>query len=271
MSDCVKTVVIGIPRADLVQKEIIESSLKTHNNLSDEDRKYATNEIVKLNLNDRDLASFIAQIYKLSNAGRFSLTYNLDLDTHIKERVSERIKTLVGVAGKEKAWPELYNNPYLTDEETKTIQTMSNREYYVILNTIENAVVGNLKEIIPCTISKDDILSLTDGGIKYTTIYSKCYDNVCISETRQSGKIISTAQGDIPQIAYVADGTDKNNKHCFKVMDLVKQLAKGNYINSNTNSMFSDLLLSQLLSKYEKEIKMYKRHIDILRNSDYNK
>jgi len=265
-----KSGVVAIPRCKLLQSAILDAALKTHKDLSDDDREFARSEILKLDLRDQELAKFILQIYKLTNTGRFSLTYNLDLDNHIQARISERIKTLVKVSGDEKAWPELYNNPYLVSEEKESIETMSNREYYAILNTLENArTASDFETVIPCKISKSDTLSLDKNGIKYTSIYSKCYDNVCISESGQSGKIVAVKGGDIPQIAYIADGNGKNNRYCFKMIDLVEQLAKGDYINPRTGLMFSEIALSQMLIKYEKEIKMYKRHMDILRRAGF--
>lgn len=277
--------VIGIPRDILIKQKMIETALKTHDDLSTEDRRYAMNIFLK-NISGKStekVANFILQIYKLSNTGRFSFTYNLDLDTHIKAKIPERIKLLFDVSGTERAWPELYKNPYLTDEEKESIKTMSNREYYAILNTLENTLSfnqnndDNLKEILPCEVSKDESLSLDEKGIHHTSIYSKCYDSVCISESNQSGKIISFSNNiAVPQIAYVADNKPDNNKsedgkkpgngkkHCFKLMELIEQLAKGNYINGQTGEMFSELALHQMLTKYEKEIKMYKRHLDII-------
>lgn len=263
-----KSIVVAIPRSKLIQKNMVETSLKTHNNLTPEDRKYATEIINKIDLTNIELAKFILQIYKLTNIGRFSLTYNMDLDTHIKAKVPGRIRLLVKTAGKKTAWPELYDNNYLTSEEIEVIATMANREYYAILNTIENSNScggnGDLDSIISCRVTKDNILSLTlSEGINHVSIYSKCYDSVCISESGQTGKIISLGKGgDIPQIAYVADGP--SDRFCFLTIDLIKQLAKGDYINPKSGVLFSTTLLDQLLHKYEKEIKMYKKYIDIL-------
>ena len=261
-----KTRVIALPRCKLVQRGILDSAFKTHENLSNDDRSFILGEIIRMNLDNQDLVNFVLQIYKLSNTGRFSLTYNMDLDNHIKVKDIKRIKKLINVSGKEKAWPELYNNPYLTVDEITSIKSMYNREFYAILNTLENASSANdFDNIIPCVINKDDTIALNKEGIQYTSIYSKCYDNVCISESGQSGKIVSLSNNEIPQIAYVADG--KNERYCFKMMELVKQLSNGDYINSQSGKMFSELALSQMILKYEKEIKMHKRHMDILRKA----
>ena len=104
--------VIAIPRSKLIQNTVIEHALRTHD-LTDLDIEFALNEIEKLNLDTKKLSKFINQIYKLSNTGRFSLTFNKDLDIHIQSKVPSRIKSLVRVSGTEKAWPELYDNNYL--------------------------------------------------------------------------------------------------------------------------------------------------------------
>jgi len=251
--------VIAVPKSRMFQKEILTTVLKTHK-LSNDEIDFAVDEILKMNLSEKDLANFILQVYLLTNTGRFSLIFNNNLDTDIKFKIG--IEKWVKTAGTKEAWPELYDNPYLTNDEIKIIEEMSNREYFAVLNTIETCKscenTGNI-EIFPCQTKQDDSVYL-NKDIVYTSIYEQCYENVCISESVQRGKIISLkSDSDIPRVAYVGDG--KGTKNCFKVMELIEQLARGNYVNSKSNEMFSDLILGQLLSKYDKEIKMYKRFL----------
>ena len=246
--------VVAIPRSMIVQKSIIDSALKTHEDLTSDDRIYFLSLLDKLC--DKKLAKFVAQIYKLSNTGRFSLTYNMLLDKYIKNKNKEKILTLVEMSGKEKAWPELYNNKRLDEEEIETVETMNRREVHSILNTVETADgYDSFENIIPCQAETLDTLAMEEKGLQYSTIYSDCYNNICISESQQKGKIVSL-NSDIPQIAYVADEQDRT-KYCFNLMDLIERLANGNYINSQSGRMFSKTTLDQILTKYEKEIKMY--------------
>lgn len=251
--------VVVVPKSKMFRKDILTVILKTHN-LSSDEIEFAANEVLKMNLSDKDLSNFVLQAYLLTNTGRFSLIFNNNLDTDIKFKIG--IEKWVKMAGTKEGWPELYDNPYLTNEETKIIEEMSNREYFAILNTLETCKscenTGSI-EIFPCKTTQDDSVYL-NNNIVYTSIYEQCYENVCISESIQRGKIISLKSGsDIPQVAYVGDG--KGTKFCFKVMELIEQLARGNYINPQNNEMFSDTVLNQLLSKYNKEIKMYKRFL----------
>ena len=253
--------VSALPRNKLIARSVLISALKTHPSLTVEDIRWFIQEVQQLN--NRELTDLILRIYKLSNVGRFSFVYNQDLDSHIKERDIQRVQILIKVAGRECAWPEVYNNFLLNSQERETIERMANREYFSILNTIETADPSDdLDNIIPCTVSTDEIIGLSQNA----TIYSQCYDNVCIAESQQSGKIISFSNT-IPQVAYVAD---QSERYCFPLLDIIKQLAQQNYINSQSNRGFADITLKQLTTKYEKEIKMYKYYLDTLKEHDQN-
>ena len=259
--------VVAIPRDKLVQNSVLNAALKTHENLTPEDRAFAISQILLLNLNDPQLARFILQVYKLSNTGRFSLTFNMDLDGHIKARVDQRLPILISTADTEKAWPELYDNPYLSPTERETINQMSNREYYAFLNAIQTASCAkDFENILPCVAEQAEELSVNTEGIYYNSLYSKCYDTVCLYEAEQKGKIINL-DGQIPQVAHVADKTSADyGKYCFPLMELIKQLSEGNYINPQSKQRFSDRTLSQLLAKYKKEVAMYRKHLEILQS-----
>jgi hypothetical protein len=264
--------VIGIPRSKLVQNAVLDSAFKTHKNLSVKDRTFAIKQILSLDLSDQELANFVLQIYKLSMTGRFSLTYNLDLDTHIKARLTDRIKTLVGVAGTDKAWPELYDNCYLCDTHIADIKNASDREYYAILNTIQTArSQRDFENILPCVNINQKKLTVTDQKIYYNSIYSKCYNNICLSESEQKGKIISLHSGTVPKVAYVESEKDQDKKeYCLSFMSLIKQLATDNTINPETGTRFSDRTIGQLMNEYTKEVFMYKKYLDILKEAGIN-
>ena len=47
-------------------------------------------------------------------------------------------------------------------------------------------------------------------------------------------------------------------------MKLIKRLAEENYANPKTGNLFSSTALRQLLSKYNKEIKMYQKYLELI-------
>jgi hypothetical protein len=256
---------IAIPKDKLTRYSVLTSALRTHEKLSPENRHFAIRHIMGLDIDDSRFAKFVLQIYKLSNTGRFSLTFNRDLDSHIIAGKSERLSILIMTAGNKKAWPELYENSYLSKEDITIIDEMTNREYYAILNTIETAeCLTTMEEILPWKETEDRKFTVSDDKIHYNSIYSKCYNNVCLSESEQKGKIISL-NSEIPKVAYVADTySDSYEKYCFPMMELIERLAAGNYINQQSGKRFSDRAISQLLEKYRKEIAMCRKYLEIL-------
>lgn len=248
--------VIGISKDKLIQYKLLNTVLKTHESLSNDDISFGINNILKLNLDDINMTKFLLHSYKSLNSGRFSLTYNKKLDEAIKSRNN------ILLPG-DKDWPELYDNSELSSEDINTIEEMYNREYYAILNAIEKSrCVINLDEILQCDENKTQVFNIDNKDIYYNSLYSKCYENICIQESIQKGKIISL-NSNIPKIAYVSDeNKDKIYKFCFPIMELIEQFAKNDYINHQNNERFSERTIEQILNKYRKEIAMYKRYLN---------
>jgi hypothetical protein len=53
-------------------------------------------------------------------------------------------------------------------------------------------------------------------------------------------------------------------------MSLIKQLATDNTINPETGTRFSDRTIGQLMNEYTKEVFMYKKYLDILKEAGIN-
>lgn len=258
--------VTGIPRCRVVKRSIIMSALKTHEKLNDEDRRFGVTVIDKLNLSDEDLASAVLHMYKLTNTGRFCLTFNLDLDMHLKSKNKNRVEALAK-ASKELAFPELYENESLTLQERQVLERMYNKEYYAVLNTIETAKTTREAAIIlPCDHEHDEILFHDSNH--YLSIYNKCYKDICIYESWENGEeaFAPSGQSSIPCKVYVSD---RDKAYCFDMIELVKKLGRGNLINPNTGIEFSNAAQCQLINKYMKEIKMYRKYLCILKEHGF--
>ena len=250
-----------IPRVKILHKSVLESAFKTHENLSIDDVEYMINLVLNMNMLDKDISNLILRTYKLTNTGRFSLTFNTKLDIAIKNRDKDKIFKLVNVSGLDVSWPELYYNKNgLTKQEKDDILKISTKEYFAILNSIQTAFSTNdFKNILPCVNKKDTIISSDEDGIYYNSLYFKCYKNICLYESEQIGKIVST-DNIIPSTAYI-NKYGEEDKYCFNLMELIERFARGNYINPITNILFSDITISQIKSKFGREIKMYQQYL----------
>lgn len=260
-----KSSVIAIPRCELIRKKIVHDALKTHSKLLEDDIKFGVDTIVNCSkeniLSDEELASIVLHMYKGSNTGRFCLTFNLDIDMHLRSRDKERIKMLTK-APKEAAFPELYQNDLLTQGEKDTINRMYNKEYYAILNTIEKSKFCDTP-LLPCHQEKDEYIFQDNSNL---SIYNQCYKDICIQESMESTPCLS-GSCNIPQKTYVADCSSGENKaYCFDMIDLIKRLGSNNLNNPKTHKPFSDRAKCQLINKYMKEIKMYRKYLCNLRN-----
>ena len=243
-----------------IHSSLLTITLQSHPNLNPDDIQYAVGVISGMGVSDVELARFTMQTYQLTNTGRYSLTYNYDLDYHIKNRVPSRIQTLVRGARSREAWPELYDNSFLSQNQIRLIDDISNLEYATILKSIKE---GKLLSISDKTNNTDEKITV-DEDVYYNSIYSKCYDQVCVTEARQRGKIVSLLDPQLPKLAYVSDPSSENIKECFDLMLLISRFANGNYMNPKSNRPFSDRTTNQILTKYDKEIKMYKKHLEIM-------
>ena len=248
---------ITVSKFEKVQKIhiFISSALKTHLELETQDIIFGTKSIIKyyekFNLDDEKLTHIILHIYKLSNTGRFSIKYNEKLDKLIKDKedLEEFLNTSIRLAD---FFPELYDNKLLSPKEFKSIESMKQKEYYAILNTLEQ-----LK------YNKSDITILPYKVEDKPSIYSKCYKDICIYENLELG----TLPGNhiIPQKIYLADSSSGENKsYCFDVMEIVANFSNNNFDNPKTHKPFSGRARNQLLTKYNKEIKMYTRYLEYL-------
>ena len=261
--------VMAIPKSKIILKEMLVNVFKTHPDLDADDINYIVLLIMNLNLNDNTLAKFITQTYKILNTGRYSLYFNTKLENNIKRRCGKDIAEQIKNSGTEVSWPELYCNDLLNDDEIDIVDSIAKREFSVILYTIEKSKTSNCSVVFPTFNNNhqtnNNQISQDLDGIYYNSLYSKCYNEVCIAESKQKGKIVSFDESKIPQVAYVSDDnnhdTTKNKNFCFNTMYLISRLSKENYINPETKLPFTTRTLCQLMAKYQIEIKMYKKFL----------
>lgn len=224
----------------MFKREIIKEVLTSHPELNSKDVTYITALILSKNFSDENLARYLVHMYKLCNTGRYSLTYNLNLDTHIKARDSKTLSLLLTLPKKE-LLPELYDNKLLLPFEFIAIEKMYNKEYYALLNTLEMS---------------------NNSNNYFLTIYNRCYQDICTYEYLEESIIRGTCK--IPQKLYIADSSSGEDKaYTFIHMEIIERLARKDYRNPKTKLRFSDRALAQLFKKYGKEVKMYIRYLGV--------
>lgn len=254
-----------LSREQTVYKDVLGTALATHDKLNSDDIRFGTHILLQALSTDESVATAVLHMYKLTNTGRFCMLYNLDLDMHIKERKHKRVKSLA-TASTQTAFPELYTNSELSEEDIKTIQSISNKEYHAILQAIQAAITSSVPisvDILPRYNERDS------GKNSLYSLYSQYYRDICVYESNYTGKYCSSS--DIPFHVYIIDNSEGEPKsYCLDVMHVISAFAKGNYKKNKCNHIFSDQSKKRLHAKYDKEIKLYRRYLAILTQASKN-
>lgn len=261
-----------IPKKCMIIYHLISDILQTHLKLDINDIRFTSNIICNMNLSNNQLAKFLLHSYKFSNTGRFTLTFNYNLDIYIKIRNKEKIELLANMSEND-AFIELYDNPLLTEIEKITISNIYRREYLSILNTIEYAIATDipLNSIFPSNLNNLNNININDFiNNENKSLYSKCYDGICYYELEKNGNIDDIIGGcEIPMLTYISDidiqdNNTLNKVYCFDLMELIEMIANNYKINKFTNKIFNPRVYDMIKQKYNKEINMYKKYLSIV-------
>lgn len=260
-----------IPRENIICSRLFREVLGTHSDLTEEDVNNASelicisrsNMVTDVNL-QRQLATILLHMNKRTNTGRFSLSFNRELDETIKNKDSAKLCKLTTVDVKN-LWPEFYENDSLTEGERKSIFRLYNREALAILNVIENIIsmddieiYGALNNFLISPKALIESSIRVNNRVLDTTLYQECYEGVCVFEDRKDLDEIVSRSSDIPDTHFVVDPTTNGDRvFCFLFMDLIRVIHDDPCINPFTGNNFSEKATKLLRDRFMKEIKMY--------------
>ena len=262
--------IMTIPSTTIFCQRLLTEVLSTHEALNDEDIVFAVDLGCQAQglTNIQILGNFVTHSCQLTNTGRFSLSFNYALDQAIKSRNGDRFIALA-TSPSQNIWLEVYDNAELTSDERKIILDMYNRELVVFLNILEQGSTEAGSLVLPCDRIKECHPTDINNQGK-TCLYSNCYRDVCLAESKvfqipESGRLALPDQSDqIPGTVMVPDIREGFLRvvHCFDFITLIRSLSTVPIINPITEKPFSPEGLRLLLSRYEKEIKMYRRYLN---------
>lgn len=265
-------VVDVVPSERILCSKLVKEVLSTHNNLQYINIEWASTVISRCNNGDlsidenrSQMALFLLHSNKETNIGRFSLCFNTVLDDIIENRSESKLLSMLNSNYKD-AFMELHDNNDLTKTEKESIMKMYYRERVVTLNVIEESLGKSspdidLRDLMVCP-SEKMYLEANDGdNYSETSIYSKCYEGVCIYEQREekSQDFHFKTGSKPPSIIFAAEMSESNmkNAYCFDFMTLIDAISKDPAINPSTNKPFRDETVGMLRARYHKEICMY--------------
>ena len=254
-------------------QHIFYECFSTHKDLFSEDIKYASTIGCNVELSDKNLSIVLLHICKTTNTGRFSLIYNFNLDKAIINRDSQRIFELIKLPSEniKKTWPEVYDNESLLSIEKDTIINIYNKELNAVINVVSRGKAisppYNIKFMTSCeslTESNGEIMKKYEND---TTLYGICYRGVCIQESTDNSVQFNTDEPEkLIETLMVPEKSESMeiNIHivrCYDFLHLIHGLSMNPPVDPITTNSFSQITEKMLLTRYEKEIKMYKKFL----------
>jgi hypothetical protein len=250
--------------------ELIGECLTSHPDLNEEDINFAL-QVDCTSLSDEKLAILTVHLCKKTDTGRFSLSYNYDVDMTIIRRDKERWPLLLDVTHQQ-AFPEYYQQiEIFTPKEREAIEKTHCREYNAAFRMIKK--INELNPpysqylIEPCPYYKEDNSEIKPSPfhngiiqtnkIQETTIYQNCLNGVCIAE--REGEINFTSHTPNDMII-IPSGASQNftRVQCFELITLVRIISIDPAINPSTGQPFDPRILAMIRNRLAKEIKLYK-------------
>ena len=254
-------------------RQLIGECLTTHNDLNAEDIKFALRFNCDI-FSDQQLAIIIVHLCKTTDIGKFSLSYNYDVDIAIISRDFTRWVRLLQVDHMT-AFPEFYDQKQIfTPIEQASIQRTHAREYNAAFQLVKKA-----DKMIPpysqylikqCPVYQDGSSkvissSFHDGVVKpdgktKVSIYTSCREGVCIAEKTHSDiNFAALSSGDTDTLMVPFEGEHETTRvECFKILDLTQIVSVDPAINPTTGIPFNASVLQMIRNRLAKEIKLYK-------------
>ena len=221
---------------EIICFRLLSDSLSFRSTLSSSDIIYTCNYLTSF-------YSFLPSIYKKHNLAlflvyirqQFALTFNSTLDLAIKSKDHLMLQRLF--LGPREMFVELYNNVLLTPSDKNFILRYLSNQLLLILDLLSGKQV--------------------------------CSSNICFSPSLPSSNNLSfilSSSDTIPSYVYIVDVSPSDHSfHTPQVFyistfDIVKSLCTNN-INPKTSFPFSPSSISQLRSRFRKEIALYTHYL----------
>lgn len=244
--------------------------LQSKKNLSKEQIAWVSEHVRHLSnkTTNEQIATFLAYANQ-NSIGKFALLFNRDLDHAVENKDQYLLHSLI--MGPKEMFIELYTNKKLLEVQKKVLFAKVAMEITLISTVLENTEIASKLESLlskndGCLLEERDFreLSMTLGNNEIVTmsgIFKACQD-ICFHDAEiQYAKI-----GDIE---WMNEKEFPENLSCFDILELVEFLYCINngekVINPHTNEPFQALTIISLNEKLSKEILLYERYREILK------
>ena len=257
--------------------------LQSHKYLSEKDIVFASNFITSFyeqSQRRREDTSFTEDqlilffVYAdLSSICKFALLFNAALDNAI---INEDTNTIVElILGPKEKFVELYDNPYLKENQRNFITRLLAREIAAFTSAFQALKEKILNfDVIDNTCSQEtfSIDATEEENVTHVTLLAtRCYEEVCIQDAtirREDAPRALMAKSEKPaENVYTVDkapGEISPSVYCFNTLDLMNAMMVNPPINPKTSKPFSDYSVHVINQRFSKELALYRRYYEIV-------
>lgn len=283
---------LAMTDSELACYHAVRYILRYHKQLTENDIQYASNYISSFYsnsydshsydslqenpeadnvLNDEQLVLFLVYADQ-RGIGKLALTFNEELDAAIKAKDTISLKKIL--LGPKEMFIELYDNPYISNEDREFVIRLISREMFaatLALGLLKKKIL-NLETIDDkCTSETLTFEAQKDSGVvNIAVLATKCYDEVCIQDAKiledDQVRAIMSQREKTSESVYTVDKPQNSSTpqvYCFNTIDLITAMTDDIPINPKSKEPFSDYALKVIRQRFSKEISMYRRYKEI--------
>lgn len=235
---------------------LAEEIFVTHPTLTQEQVKLGINSLCQLNLSPDKLAVVLLLLNRSTMVGRAARLWNDKVDAALIDSSKTTILSLLSVDIS--AFEEYSKNTELTTAERLSLSNQIDREYNAMYMALTSGIEG--ESFLPC---EEEQLSMNG-----TSVYTKCYRNVCIAETAKDGLTPSCGllkSSSLLQNSYQVVDLPLSCKvphiYCLEYDEIINSLTMPKPVNPITGTQWSTTALNALNARFSKDVKLYRYYL----------
>ena len=235
-----------------IEQRMLLESFSTIRDLNTNDLNYVREIVSELDIEKDNLSLFIVHTCNTTHTGRLSLIHHRNLVDLIKRR-----DLRIELNNRMDIWPEVEDNPNLTDDEKEIIMATRDLERDIIREVINDNVndesfgLPNMEQIA------SQMLKLPYESLTKKSLFEEKLENIRNPPVKDLIKEGVSLPSNVVHIPVRSDDTGLISSVCYGFIDVIRKLA----IDDN-DLPISDNFRDLLCRRYSKEIIMYRYYLE---------
>lgn len=241
----------------------LEEALSTDPERTRKDIIYGKKTLCGMPLDQHQLILMLLLLSKTTTTGKYALTYHRMTNQALKQHDVKMLKRLINQSIEE-SLPEVFDNPYLNEEERQRVLDVIVREYDAMKNAIYYHSQQPDASFMTCDIHEQFVdYDESDQNVKSSTLLCGCYAKECIEHDVISSVTTPTSIRFIEHHTRHSDNPVYNKIYQFDIEELLPILSQKKLINPRNGKPFNKSSVDLLRKRLNIELKLYKRFTEL--------